>query len=171
MKKILGSAAAAALIIGFMPHVAAQTASQNATGDVGVEILEPLTIGQTQALGFGQVAAGAADGSVGCSTAGAVSSSNVTQVGGCTQGIFAVTGEADASISIQIPTGNVTLTSAAGDTLIVNGFTSDPGGAGGGTGSIPGGSTNINIGATLQVPAGSPPGAYAGTYTVTIDYN
>jgi len=161
--KILGSAAAAALIIGFMPQALGQATG---TGTSSVQVLDPITITAGANLTFGQVAAPATGtGTVTCSTAGAVSSSGLTQVGACTAGTFTVGGEDGSSFSITLPT-SATLNSG-GNSLTVDTFLSDPSG----TGSIATGGTTVNVGATLNVPSTAAAGSYTGTYAVTVDYN
>jgi hypothetical protein len=86
---------------------------------------------------------------------------------------FYITGENDATYSITLPPGAVTITNLNNSkTMDVIDWSSIPP-AGKGAGALHGGSQTVSIGATLKVGTVSdnPTGTYAGTYTITFDYN
>ena len=67
---------------------------------------------------------------------------------------------------ITLPSdGTVALTGSSGS-MALNGFTSEPAS----TGMLSGGSQVFQVGATLSVSAGQPPGAYSGSFAVTVNY-
>lgn len=132
-------------------------------------IITPITLTNTQGLAFGNIAASAAVGTVTVSPAGIrTNTGGVTPsaIGTFNNAVYTATGEVNATYSISLP-ASVNIASGA-NTMMVNGFTSDPTP----TGLIgAGGSQTINVGATLNVGANQPSGDYSGTYNVTIAYN
>ena len=97
------------------------------------------------------------------STTGGVTLGNQSPFGAAT---FAVTGSANATYSITLPT-SATLTGPA-STLTVSTFASSPSW----TGTLNGaGQQQLNIGATLNLEAHQESGSYSGTFAVTVAYN
>lgn len=132
----------------------------------------PQSIGNATNLSFGSFIAASA-GSVGMGPTGLRSrSGGVLLVG---QGAiaeaaqFIVSGTAHAVYAITLPQdGVVSLSSPQGHTMAVTGFVSSPAAAGS---LSPVGSARVNVGATLVVGPGQPPGAYAGSFSVIVNYN
>ena len=130
-----------------------------------------IAIQNTQGLAFGSFVSGSG-GTVTVSTNGGRSASGgVLLIPSSTSSAaqFTVTGDADATYTIQLP-GNdfVTLTGPGGD-MVINDFTSSPSGA---TGQLSaGGSQTLLIGGTLNIANGQLPGNYSGSFTVIVDYN
>lgn len=124
-----------------------------------------IVLANDASLGFGQVVAGGASGTVIIDTSG-----NRSATGGVTLGngltarpaAFTVTGDADALYAITLP-GSATLTSG-GDSMSIDAFTHDA------TGVLVGGSETFNVGATLHVSGGQPSGDYAGSFSVVVTY-
>jgi hypothetical protein len=82
---------------------------------------------------------------------------------------FLVSGNPNASYSISLPVGTVTLTSSS-NTMEVNNFTSSPSP----NGSLSGGVTGtqvLYVGATLTVGSNQAIGSYSGGFDVTVNYN
>ena len=137
-------------------------------GDASATVVSPLAISQSTAMSFGNFAAGTG-GTVVIGTDGARSQTgavSLSTVDEGSQGVFAVTGQGNATFAITLPSTDVTLTSG-GNTMTVNTFTSDPSG----TGTLSSGSATINVGATLTVGSGQAAGSYTGTYAVSVEYN
>lgn len=126
-------------------------------------------IATTQPLSFGTFVAGA--GSVTLQPSGARSTTGsvialATDPGHAAQ--FSVSGDASAAYAITLPGNGTVVLSNGSSNMPVNGFVSSP--ASGGT--LSGDGTSIvNVGATLEVADGQAPGAYSGSFTVTINYN
>ena len=78
---------------------------------------------------------------------------------------FDVTGTSGATYALTLPT-SANITSGA-NTMLVDTFVSSIGA----TGTLAGGAESFNIGGTLNVGAAQPTGAYAGTFTVNVEYN
>ena len=146
-------------------------ADDTATNDVSSEIVTAITITSADPLEFGQIAAGVGAGTVTINaTTGLRSGSGVTLlVAGTTPtpATFDVTGDSGSTYAINLPSADVTITSTALDTMIVNAFSSNPSG----TSTLVGGVDSIAVGATLNVGAAQPAGVYVGTFDVTVDYN
>lgn len=130
-----------------------------------------IAIQNTQGLAFGSFVSGSG-GTVTVSTNGGRSASGgvlLIPSSSSSAAQFTVTGDADATYTIQLP-GNdfVTLTGPGGD-MVINDFTSSPSGA---TGQLSaGGSQTLLIGGTLNIANGQLPGNYSGSFTVIVDYN
>lgn len=144
----------ALLVIAIAGGVAAQTA-------IGVSV--------NANLGFGDVVVSAAGGSVTVSPQGVRSTNGGVWLGNgalATPAELTVVGEPAMTYSISLP-DSVTLTHG-GDALLLDNFTTDPSG----TGQLDAtGTQQLSIGATLHLNPDQPPGAYAGSLTVTVSYN
>jgi len=130
-----------------------------------------IAIANNQELSFGSFVAGSG-GSVTVGTSGARSASGgvlliPSSAGAAAQ--FTVTGDANATYTIQLP-GNdfVKLTGPGGD-MLINDFVSSPSGVGGQLSA--GGSQTLLVGATLSVASGQVAGQYSGSFSVIVDYN
>jgi hypothetical protein len=131
--------------------------------------LSPIDLTANANLGFGQIVATPAAGSVTVSPAGGRSASGGVVLGnafGVSAASLTAAGDANASYSLTLPTSAVL--NAGADSMTADGFTSTPSGSGN-LGA--GGTQAIALGATLHVGAHQHPAAYSGTYIVTIAYN
>ena len=121
------------------------------------------------ALGFGQIVATTAPGTVTVTPAGLRSASGGVLLGsgfGVSPASFTATADPNASYGITLPAA-ATL-SGGGSSMTVDAFTSSLGGLG----TLGGGGTQtVSVGATLHVGAGQRPAAYSGTYDVIVAYN
>jgi hypothetical protein len=134
--------------------------------------VSPIAITKTIDMNFGNVAVSTAAGTVVLAPAG-----TRTVTGGCTlpattgtvaAASFTVTGQADFTYSITLPTTATTITSGANN-MTVDTFTSNPTP----TGTLTGGTSTLTVGATLNVAGSQAAGTYvSGTpFTVTVNYN
>lgn len=123
-----------------------------------------------QSLSFGSFVAGNG-GSVTVSTTGKRSGGGVVLIPSSlgTAAQFTVSGDPNATYTIQLPVNDVVSLTGPGNGMFVNTFTSTPSGAGGNLGA--GGSQALSVGGTLNVGSGQTPGSYSGTFSVTVSYN
>ncbi|MEL6322776.1 MAG: DUF4402 domain-containing protein [Pseudomonadota bacterium] len=159
-KSNLFAAASAALLLA--APVYAVTANSNA----GAEIIAPLQIANTAALYFGTIAPSLTDAdTVVVSTAGAKScGANLTCLtDDHTAAAFAVTGEADQSYAITLPT-SVSISNGT-QTMLVDNFTGSKS-----SGTLVSGADSFTVGGTLNVAANQAAGEYTGTFAVTVEY-
>jgi hypothetical protein len=103
----------------------------------------------------------------GRSTSGGVIA--VQQGAAVTPAQFRVSGTGGASVAITLPADNVVvLNDGQSHTMSLRSFVSSPSG----TGTLDGtGKTVVRVGATLVVGNAQAPGAYFGTFPVTVNYN
>jgi hypothetical protein len=162
-------------IVLFFALTACLQAQVTVVGHITAEVVSALTATETSPLSFGQFSPETAGGQIILTPQGIRSSTGtVNIIGGMhNQGSFFVTGEPEALISIQLPSGSTTLTNSANSgTMTVTSWVSDPSPQSNVT--IPSsGAQSVNIGATLIVGTilNNPVGLYAGTYNITFNYN
>jgi len=129
----------------------------------------PITLGKGTDLRFGELFVGGSPGTCVVSPLGVRSSTGGVGLGGTYStgaATFTVGGDPLAAFSVTLP-GATTMTSGV-DGMTVNGFTSDPDGAGQ-LDAV--GIQTLTIGATLNVGANQAPGDYSGSFSVTVSYN
>lgn len=173
-KGLVSVAVLSALAVG-----TAQAAT--ATGNASATLLTPMSVAQTTAMQFGDLVDNAGTGgTVILSTAGtaSVTGSVVTTTTGATPAaaVFSVTGDANKAYNFSVPT-TITLTSGA-NTMTVGSLLASVDGAADqsvnattpATGNTGTGTSTVVIGGTLTVAASQAAGSYAGTYTVSVDY-
>lgn len=158
------------LFLAFVTGAYSQSAST--TASASAVIIAPLTITKNVDLHFGTIMRSATAGTVTVSP----TDGNRSSLGGVTlsalaplhsRAQFTVEGESGKTYGITLPTVDVIITNAASDQMEVNAFTSDPTP----TGTITAGTSTLYVGATLNVDANQPSGAYTGTFSVTVNYN
>lgn len=128
-----------------------------------------ITLAKTADLGFGDVFAGPAAGTVILSPAGARSTTGGLFLGNSSvvsAAALTVNGAANATYAILLPS-SATLTGPSG-TMQVSSFSSAPGSSGLLSAA---GAQQLNVGGTLNVAANQPDGDYSGTFAVTVIYN
>ncbi len=160
MKKLLSAVAVAALIgnAAFAAEV---------DSDAGAKIVAPLQISNVSALYFGTVAPSlTADDTVVVSSAGAKTcgAELTCLTDDHTAAEFDVTGEADASYTIDLPNA-VQISNGAGGNMTVDNFTGSKS-----NGTLVAGEDNFAVGGTLAVAANQATGEYTGTFTVAVEY-
>lgn len=153
------------VLSGFQTADAATT-----TATVEVNIVSTINLVAQNGIVFGDISASEIPGTVTIGT----DSSRVTAGGvtvntntSATPAQYEVSGDPNAFYHVTLP-DSVVLTSAAGDSMVVDKFTSIPD-ADGQLDSA--GRQNMNIGATLNVDSFQPFGAYRGTMSTTVDYD
>lgn len=163
LKKTL---AAALIILAPGTAMAASGNTATATGTVNATVIAPLQIAHTAgaALNFGSFTAGTG-GTIAVSQAGVVTAGgDVGTVTGATAAAdaFTVTGSSSRTFTISTSSGITVSNGAATMALAL----SAPA-----TGTLSGaGSYTLRVGGTLTVASAQAPGAYTGTYTVTVTY-
>ena len=133
------------------------------TGNASARIAIPVTVSESTPLDHGTVTASGSLGTVTISSAGTRGvTGGVAELGGSpSQGIFAVTGEANSAFTTTVSASS-TLTGAGADMVATL------------TKNVPAnlttGSATLNVSSSLAVAASQVAGAYSGTYTVTVNY-
>lgn len=149
-------------------------AQVSATADASATILTPIEITNASDMNFGNMAVNATPGTVVLTPAGTrTPSGGVTFLaanpGTVTAASFTVTGLANATYSITLPSGSTTISNGTDD-MTVDTWTSDPTP----TGTLDGtGTQTLNVGATLTVPGSASSGVYLSStpFEVTVNYN
>lgn len=146
-------------------------AAASATATATAEVLSSLTltVDTGSQLDFGQIAANTggtvtvnADSSV-ASTGGLVSTGTRNPVS------LTVTGSAGSMVAVTLPASAVTLTRSGGtETMSLSSFNSSPNGAF--QLDTVTGQSSFTVGGTLTVGANQVPGTYAGTFSVSVEY-
>lgn len=152
-------------------------AAATATATATAEVLNSLTLTADSALDFGQIAANGG-GTVAVSynntkTTSSLSSGNpLVSTGTVAPAAFSVTGSANATVGITLPTSASTLTwqgtwtgVGAAPTMSLDSFN--------GLGAVAlnaSGAGSFNVGGTLHVGANQYPGTYSGTFDVSVEY-
>jgi hypothetical protein len=158
--------------------------SATGTGTATANVIRPITITAARDLAFGNVAPGAAVGTlvVAGTAAGAQSvTGGVTQPGSqkgtVTSAQFTVAGEGSFTYTLTIPVAPVTISDGAPtpNTMTVGTFTADVSTVAG-SGLLSGaagaaGSQTVSVGGTLNVGANQAAGSYTGSFSVTVAYN
>ena len=165
------------LVIAAIAIVSANSsfAQATATASASATIITPITIVKTVDMNFGNVAVSASlAGTVVMdplgvrSTGGGGGVTLPATTGTVAAASFTVSGQANYTYAITLP-GSCTI-SSSGNTMTVNGFTSNP--ATTGTLSA-GGTQTLTVGATLNVAAAQASGTYTNAtgVPVTVNYN
>jgi hypothetical protein len=150
-------------------------AQESATASSSATIVAPIGIAQAADMNFGNVATNGTGGTVVLTTGGAKSADGgVTlpgNTGTVTAAAFDVTGEANYTYTIGLPSSAITLQDGEGtpNEMTVGTFVSDPLT----TGALTSGAQTVSVGATLNVAGGQAAGVYTNTtdLTVTVNYN
>jgi len=145
------------------------------TGSADAVIVTPVTIGQSDAMNFGNIAAGASSSVIDLTTASvrSVDSGDAALVGGGTTlaGSFDITGASGTTVNLTLGStatlGDGTNTMSAGTFVVdvANPIT------------MTGSAVNVNVGAKLTVGASQASGSYStgaangSAYTATANYN
>lgn len=154
----------AATICAPMPSLAATL-----TQSVQIRIVIPLKVVEIDTLDFGGVFA-AAPGSVTIDPAtGARTAAGAGQLLSPTysMGVFVVTGQANAPVSVTLPTGDIMLSNGANSMRMHSMVHSVVGGA---SALDALGQMSFRVGATVDIAGTEPEGSYSGTYDVTVNY-
>lgn len=147
----------------------------SATGHITAEVIPVFSAGETSQMNFGRFSPGPQGGEIHLTPASTISviGSIYTGMGIHNAASFYVSGDSDASYTISLPTGPVILKhSSSAKTMIIENWMSNPG-PGTAAGILQDGYQIVYVGATLKVGtlSDNPTGVYAGTYTITFDFN
>lgn len=161
---------AAAAALAFAPLSMAANTSASSTGTV----VQPIAISKSADLVFGKFAA-VTGGSITVSTSGArsVTGAVIGMSGTPAAAKFDVTGEPDATYSINLvapatlDSGSDTMAFAVTSDLTAANTTSGTVS----TGTLTGGAQSIYVGGTLTVASAQAPGTYTGNVVATVEYN
>jgi hypothetical protein len=145
------------------------------TGHVIAEVIPVFTATETSQLNFGRFAPGSQGGEIILTPESTVSvlGSVYSAQGIHNAASFYVSGDVNATFSINLPSGPVTLThTSSAKTMKVRDWISIPH-SGFGAGLLQNGSQIVYVGATLMVGtlSDNPVGIYTGTYNITFDFN
>jgi hypothetical protein len=164
------------LFIVFGSRVIGQvTPPVSATGHVTAEVIPIFSASETAQMNFGRFSPGPQGGRIVLTPESTISvlGSVFTGTGTHNAASFYVSGENDGAYSISLPTNTVVLTHvSSAKTMLIEDWVSVPSrGLGGGT--LQNGFQVVYVGATLKVGTlnDNPVGIYAGTYTITFDFN
>lgn len=173
MKRIYQTIAIAVLLISGNEVFAQQTST--ATASATATIVTPIEISNVLDMNFGNIAVGNTAGTVLLSPAGGrTPSGGVTlpaTAGTVSAATFNVTGEANYTYTITLPSTTYTLNGPSSNTMTIGTFTST---TTSGTATLSAGGTDgISVGATLSVGASQATGVYtsAAEFPVTVNYN
>jgi hypothetical protein len=182
-KRGAGRAAVASLLalaaVGWGGSAQAATGSSAASAKVVAPIAISTGLTGANSLRFGSFSSTGTAGTVVISATGGRTFSSDTVFKGVGTGQapfgaaqFNVTGEANLTYAITLPTGDVTLIHTVDNTktMLVNAFISNPSATGSGNLGA-GGSQTLAVGATLNVGATPTAGSYTGSFDVSVDYN
>ena len=137
---------------------------------IDANIVSTINLVAQNGIVFGDLSASSIPGSVAIDTDGSRTTTGGATLNSSTSATparYEVTGDPNALYSITLP-ATVTITSSAGDKMIVDSFISLPS-AGGRLDSA--GRQNLSVGATLRVGSFQPFGAYTGVMATTVEYN
>jgi hypothetical protein len=145
------------------------------TGHVIAEVIPVFSASETSQMNFGRFSPGPQGGEIILTPQSSVSVLGSVFVG---QGMhnaasFYVSGDADATFSVTLPSAPVILNHVStAKTMLVEDWNSYPA-EGTGTGVLKGGFQTVYVGATLKVGTlnDNPIGIYTGTFELTFDFN
>jgi hypothetical protein len=167
------------LAIGAMAMAGGAMAAEanTATGHASAAVLNPISIAEdaTQHLNFGKVYGNVAGGTVILTAAATtVVSGTASQVAtsGTSSGKFTVSGETGLAYTFTQP-GTVSLLGPSSATMsaTLTSSVTTTGELTGGAEYLTVGTQAVYVGGTLTVGVSQAPGAYAGTYSVSVAYN
>jgi len=161
--RTLKSVAAGSVLALGLVSGAAQAAT--ADGTARATILQQVTVTNTSDLQFGTVAIGTGGGAVTVATGGGRTCATTLVCSGATTSAgFSVSGATGMNVGISVP-GSVTLTETGGATMSATLASSATSLTLLGTAA-----DAFRVGGTLNVGGTQAAGAYAGTFTVTVNY-
>lgn len=153
----------AASILAVTAFLVSGERAEAISAGASARIAIPVTVSETTPLDHGTVTASGSTGTVTISTAGTRGvTGGVAELGGSpTQGIFAVTGEANSAFTTTV--ASTSSLTGPGTAMTATLSKSVPS-------SLTSGSATLNVGSSLAVGANQTSGAYSGTFAVTVNY-
>ena len=158
-RKLIVAASIFAVTAFLVSGERAEAISAGASATIAI----PVTVSETTALSHGTVTASGSLGTVVISSAGSRSvTGGVAELGGTvSQGIFAVTGEANSAFTTTVSsTSSLTGPGTAMTATLTKSAPSN----------LSSGSATVNVASSLAVAASQTAGSYSGSYTVTVNY-
>lgn len=148
---------------------------ESINGQAYAEVIPALSAFENSQMHFGKFSPEVEGGQIVLTPEGIrTAQGSVILSGGNSQpGRFIITGEEDATYTIQLPTIPAPLLhQGSNKTMMVTNWVSNPP-SGTGTGTLTGGTQTVSIGATLVIGSmeDNPVGLYTGTYSLTFAYN
>lgn len=149
--------------------------SASATGHITAEVITVFSATEMSQMNFGRFYPGPQGGEIILTPESTVSvmGSVYKETGSQTAASFYVSGHTGVSFTVTLPQEPVVLSHiSSARTLVVSDWVSNPG-TGTGAGILQDGAQMVYVGATLKVGTleDNPVGVYAGTYTITFDFN
>lgn len=146
-----------------------------ATGHIYAEVLSVFSASETAPMNFGRFAPGPGGGEIILTPESTISVlGNVYKGTGIyNAATFYISGDANASFTITLPSDPVVLKhTSSSKSMVIKNWISRPG-PGTGVGILQRGEQIVYVGATLKVGnlEENPIGTYAGTYVITFDFN
>lgn len=164
----------------FLIYLSLNSFSQNipsvtVTGHVFAEVIPVCTAVEISQLNFGRFSPGPSGGEIVLSPESSINTTGSIRLGSGLHNAasFYVTGDAETSFTITLPAEPVVLRHVSSPkTMIIDNWISTPGNNSG-AGILQNGEQIVYIGASLKVGTvnDNPVGRYAGTYTVTFEFN
>lgn len=165
------------LVLILLTHYLNAGAQNSATaiGHITAEVIPVYSAFEKSQLNFGRFSPGPQGGELIITPLNTVSvmGSVRTSIGLHNAASFYVTGDADASFTISLPSEPVILKHVhSAKTMLIEKWVSDPG-TETGAGILQNGERIVYVGATLKVGTvqDNPVGTYAGTFAITFDFN
>ena len=155
--------------VALLPY-SQQADAASTTATVEANIVSTINITAQNGIVFGDIGASGIPGTVTIDVDGSRTSTGGATINSNTAGTpatFEVSGDPNALYVITLP-DSIVITSAAGDSMTVDNFTSAPSVSGQLDSS---GKQNLNVGARMNVGSFQPFGAYTGIMTTTVEYN
>ncbi|MBN1386836.1 MAG: DUF4402 domain-containing protein [Bacteroidales bacterium] len=161
--------------MGPLSNLSGQLATASATGDIFAEVIPVFSARETAQMNFGKFSPGPQGGEIILTPESTVFTLGSVFKGPGTHNAasFYVSGDTDASYSINLPDEPVVITNiTSAKTMVVDDWVSIPS-QGAGTGLLQNGFQVVYVGATLKVGTleDNPVGIYKGSYNVTFDFN
>lgn len=144
-------------------------------GTATAEIIEALRAAEIATLNFGRFSPESSGGEIRITPQGVRTTAGTVSLSGgqYNPASFQLAGQSDATVTITLPQGSITLTNpTTGKSMeVYNWETNNISSIG--TGVLTKGQLILNVGATLRVGtvADNPVGQYAGSYVITFSYN
>jgi hypothetical protein len=160
------------LMVVFVLKINAQSAVE---GRAYAEVIAALTAFENRQLSFGKFSPEVGGGQIVITPEGVRTAQGSVILGGgmAQSGQFVISGQPEATYTIQLPDGPALLVhNTSSSTMTVDNWVVNPP-AGTGLGTLTNGSQTVSIGATLTVGSleENPVGIYTGTYSLTFAYN
>lgn len=155
------AAAVATVAVGLASRDALATSQ---TGHANATILSAITVTENTQMNFGNIVPGASAGTLLLPTSGAPTATNVTYVSGAVPGAWTAQGTSGQPMVVTLDASDTV--TGPGPAMTFDTFTTDA------PATFTSASVSFHVGATLHVGTvgTQTAGAYAGTYTVTVNY-